>query len=90
MAKTNKRKALGRGLSVLLNDDNKKINIGNTIINNDDYVMADIDGIVIIPKNEAEEILLKSEKLIATESEIRKAIRDGMDPKEAYIKFSVF
>ena len=33
---------------------------------------------------------LKSEKLIATESEIRKAIREGMDPQEAYIKFSVF
>ena len=31
MAKTNKRKALGRGLSVLLNDENKKINIGNII-----------------------------------------------------------
>ena len=31
MAKTNKRKALGRGLSVLLNDENKLINIGNII-----------------------------------------------------------
>ncbi len=31
MAKTNKRKALGRGLSVLLNDENKEINIGNII-----------------------------------------------------------
>ena len=31
MAKSNKRKALGRGLSVLLNDENKKINIGNII-----------------------------------------------------------
>jgi len=31
MAKTNKRKVLGRGLSVLLNDENKEINIGNII-----------------------------------------------------------
>ena len=31
MAKSNKRKALGKGLSVLLNDENKKINIGNII-----------------------------------------------------------
>ena len=66
------------------------IKIGDTSINNDDYVMADIDGAVVIPKDKAEEILLKSEKLIATESEIRKAIREGMDPQEAYIKFSVF
>ena len=68
----------------------EKITIGNTIINNNDYVMADIDGVVIIPEDKAEDILLKSEKLIATESEIRKAIREGMDPQEAYIKFSVF
>jgi len=36
------------------------------------------------------QILLKSEKLITTESEIRKAIREGMDPQEAYLKYSVF
>ena len=32
----------------------------------------------------------KSEKLINTESKVRKAIREGMDPQEAYIKYSVF
>ena len=52
--------------------------------------MADIDGVVIIPKDKAEEILIKSEKLISTESEIRKAIREGMDPQKAYLKYSVF
>ncbi len=31
MAKTSKRKALGRGLSVLLNNENKSSNIGNII-----------------------------------------------------------
>ena len=66
------------------------IKIGDTSINNDDYVMADIDGAVVIPKDKAEEILLKSEKLIVTENEIRKAIKEGMDPQEAYIKYSVF
>ena len=66
------------------------IKIGDTSINNDDYVMADIDGVVVIPKDKAEEVLLKSEKLIVTESEIRKAIKEGMDPQEAYIKYSVF
>ena len=66
------------------------VTIGNTKIHNDDYVMADIDGVVIIPKDKAEEILIKSEKLISTESEIRKAIREGMDPQKAYLKYSVF
>ena len=66
------------------------VTIGNTKINNNDYVMADIDGVVIIPKDKAEEILIKSEKLISTESEIRKAIREGMDPQKAYLKYGKF
>ena len=52
--------------------------------------MSDIDGIVIIPQEKVIDILEKSEKLINTESQVRKAIREGMDPQEAYIKYSVF
>ena len=52
--------------------------------------MAYIDGVVIIPQNNVEDILQKSENLINTESQVRKAIREGMDPQEAYIKYSVF
>ena len=66
------------------------IKIGDVEIQNGDYVMADIDGIVIIPQEKVIDILEKSEKLINTESQVRKAIREGMDPQEAYIKYSVF
>ena len=66
------------------------IKIGNTIINNNDYVLADIDGVVIIPEDIIENILTRSEKLINTESLVRKAIREGMDPQKAYLKFGAF
>jgi len=66
------------------------IKIEDVEIHNNDYVMADIDGVVIIPQDKVHEILEKSEKLINTESQVRKAIREGMDPQEAYIKYSVF
>ena len=66
------------------------VKIGDVEIDNGDYVMADIDGIVIIPQEKVIDILEKSEKLINTESQVRKAIREGMDPQEAYIKYSVF
>jgi regulator of RNase E activity RraA len=52
--------------------------------------MADIDGVVIIPQSNILEILEKSELLINTESKVRKSIREGMDPQEAYIKYSAF
>ena len=66
------------------------ITIGKTVINNNDYVLADIDGVVIIPSNIIENILDRSEKLINTENLVRKSIREGMDPQEAYLKYSVF
>ena len=59
-------------------------------IRDSDYVMADIDGVVIIPENNIMDILEKSELLINTESKVRQSIREGMDPQEAYIKYSAF
>ena len=66
------------------------IKIGDTIINNNDYVLADIDGVVIIPQKNIEDILKRSEKLINTENLVRKSIKEGMDPQEAYLKYSAF
>tara|TARA_B110000196_G_C21108536_1_gene646505 strand:+ start:455 stop:1108 length:654 start_codon:yes stop_codon:yes gene_type:complete len=68
----------------------KTIKIGDTIINNNDYVLADIDGVVIIPQQKIEDILNRSEKLINTENLVRKSIKEGMDPQEAYLKYSAF
>ena len=52
--------------------------------------LADIDGVVIIPQNIIEDTIIRSEKLINTENLVRKAIKDGMDPQEAYLKFGAF
>lgn len=71
-------------------DFEKTIKIGETVINNNDYVLADIDGVVIIPQNNIEDILNRSEKLINTENLVRKSIKEGMDPQEAYLKYSAF
>ena len=68
----------------------EKIKIGDVEIFNNDYALADIDGVVIVPKKHIEEILVKSEELINTEILLRKAIREGMDPQKAYIKFKAF
>ena len=49
-----------------------------------------MDGAVIIPQNIAEEVIQKTEEVMATENEMRKAILDGMDPEKAYLKFRKF
>ncbi len=64
--------------------------IGAVTIASGDYVLADRDGIVRIPRARAEEVVRLSEEVIGTESELRKAILGGMDPKEAYLKYGKF
>ena len=67
-----------------------KITIGDVTIHNNDYVLADIDGVIIIPQEKIEEVLTKTEEMINTENLVRKAIREGVDPKEAYLKYGIF
>ena len=66
------------------------IKIGDLEIKSGDYVLGDIDGVVIIPSNIIENILDRAEKLISTENLVRKSISEGMDPQEAYLKYSAF
>ena len=66
------------------------ITIGSVTICSGDYIIADMDGAVIIPKEVAEEVITKTEQVMLTESEMRKAILNGMDPEEAYLKFRKF
>jgi 4-hydroxy-4-methyl-2-oxoglutarate aldolase len=66
------------------------IRIGQVLIGSGDYVVADIDGIVIIPGDLAEEVVTRVEKVMSTENLVRKAILDGMDPRDAYLKYGKF
>ena len=66
------------------------IQIGDVTIHSADYVLADRDGVVIIPGQMAEEVTAQAEKVLRTESLVRKAIRQGVDPQQAYLKYGKF
>ncbi len=66
------------------------IGIGGVSIASGDYVLADIDGIVIIPRSMAEEAVTATETKANTETEMRAALMAGMDPVDAFKKFGVF
>ncbi len=68
----------------------ESINIGKVIVHTGDYVVADRDGIVIIPGQLIKETVEKTETMISTENKVRTAIMNGADPKEAYLKFGKF
>jgi regulator of RNase E activity RraA len=46
--------------------------------------------VVIIPREIAEDVVTSTEEVIATESDMRRALIGGMDPVDAYHKYGKF
>jgi 4-hydroxy-4-methyl-2-oxoglutarate aldolase len=66
------------------------IRIGEVTIRAGDLALGDRDGMVILPENRAEEIVAAAEAAIGTENLVRKAILEGIDPQEAYLRYGKF
>ncbi|HEY5862255.1 MAG TPA: RraA family protein, partial [Casimicrobiaceae bacterium] len=66
------------------------ITIGSVTIRTGDYLLGDRDGVVIIPHAVAEEVITRTEEVVATESDMRRALVGGMDPVEAYNQYGKF
>ena len=66
------------------------VTIGRVTIEPGDWIVADDDGVVVVPQAVAVTVLAEAEEKAATESEIRAAVRDGMPPLEAYDRFGTF
>ena len=66
------------------------IEIEGVLIRTGDFVLADIDGIVVIPEDRAESVISEVVKVMSIENLVRKAILKGISPTEAYRRFGKF
>lgn len=66
------------------------VTIGTVTIESGDFLLGDRDGVVIVPAGIAEEVVTRTEEVVATESEMRRALIGGMDPVEAYNQYGKF
>ena len=66
------------------------ITIGDVLIEAGDFVIADFDGVVIIPKAIAEEVITEVEEVMSAEDKVRAAILAGTDPVDAYKAYGKF
>lgn len=64
-----------------LEDFEAPIEIGGHRIAPDDHVRADRDGIILVPDAEIEAVLEAAERKLGTETQMTRAIRDGMYPQ---------
>jgi 4-hydroxy-4-methyl-2-oxoglutarate aldolase len=64
--------------------------VGGVRVAPGDWIVGDRDGLVIVPGGEVREVLAEAEDKIATENEIRDAVRDGTLPLDAYERYGTF
>ena len=70
--------------------DAEKIRPYNPLTRVPTLVLDDRDGIVILPRERAAEIVNAAAVAMGTENQIRTAILGGLDPQEAYLKYGKF
>ena len=67
-----------------------EIRIGDVTVAPGDFIVADRDGAIRVPRALVEEVVAKAETAIATENKVRTAILQGVDPQEAYLRYGKF
>ena len=66
------------------------ISYGQVVVRPGDHVLADCDGIVVIPGAIAASVIDAATAAMATEDKVRAAILSGVDPRQAYLDHGKF
>jgi 4-hydroxy-4-methyl-2-oxoglutarate aldolase len=67
-----------------------QVAIGEVRVATGDHVVADSDGVVIVPADLRDDVLARAQAVVGTENEVRRAVRAGMAPLEAFERFGKF
>lgn len=81
------RSTVGQGLCTKCESVNQPLVISGVVVGPGDICVADRNGVVIIPRNRLQDVLLKLPKLIEQEDKIMAAVKKGMSVQEAFTKF---
>jgi regulator of RNase E activity RraA len=65
------------------------VRCGGVLVNPGDLVLADEDGVVVVPRSIAEETLTRAEEKVRGENLVRKALAEGMSVTEAFRRYGV-
>lgn len=59
------------------------VTIGTVTINPDDIVFGEFDGILVIPREQADDVLVAAEEIVAAETRVRAEMREGSTPLQS-------
>jgi regulator of RNase E activity RraA len=84
---TTPRDIVGRWLADELGG---RVAVGDVTITTGDFLLADDDGIVVLPRAQARDIVEAAEAAVLLENAVRTAILAGVDPEDAYLQQGKF
>ncbi len=64
--------------------------VGGVRVAPGDWIVGDRDGVVVVPGERVEDLLGEAEEKVATENQIREAVRRGTLPLDAYERHGTF
>ncbi len=67
-----------------LGDWGGSVSIGDVTVDTGDYVVADSDGVVVIPKSSVATVLERAERVVVSETRARDALLRGVPPDRAF------
>ena len=65
------------------------IEVGEVTVHDGDILFGDVDGVLVIPREIAEEVIMLALEKAAGEKLVRKAIEGGITATEAFAKFGI-
>ena len=63
------------------------VNIGGVMINTDDLIVADVDGVVVVPQEIIEEVVDEALDVVTRETKTREELKKGVLLSEVYKKY---
>jgi 4-hydroxy-4-methyl-2-oxoglutarate aldolase len=66
------------------------VTIGDVEVTTGDYLLGDQDGLVVIPGDNATDVIEAAETAAGVENQVRSAILAGSDPEWAYLRYGKF
>jgi regulator of RNase E activity RraA len=76
----------GRGWII---DYNCPVECGGVMVNPGDIIFGDLDGVVVIPQKDANEVISRAFEKVEKENLTRKMLMQGFSLRSAYEKYSV-
>lgn len=66
------------------------VEIGDVTVSPGDFVVGDMDGVVVVPQEIATAVLERAEERASAENQVREEVAAGMHPLAAYEEYGVF